>query len=41
MSTQCCEASTIAAATSARMMPPESRVEGPLALMMVGTPRRS
>ncbi len=40
MSTQCCEASTIASATSRRRMPPDSRVEGPLALMIVGTPRR-
>jgi hypothetical protein len=40
MSTQCCEASTMASATSPRMMPPDSRVDGPLALMIVGTPRR-
>ena len=41
MSTQCCEASTIASTTSRRMIPPESRVDGPLALTMVGTPRRA
>jgi hypothetical protein len=41
MSTQWREASTIASATSGRMIPPDSRVEGPLALMMVGTPSAS
>ena len=39
MSTQACDASTMAEATSGRMMPPESRVAGPLALMRVRTPR--
>ena len=41
ISTQCCEASTIASATSGRMMPPDRRVDGPLALMIVRTPSRS
>ena len=41
MSTQWREARAMASATSGRMIPPERRVEGPLALMMVGTPRRS
>ncbi len=39
MSTQCCEAATMAAATSGRMSPPDRRVAGPLALMMGVTPR--
>ena len=38
ISTQCCDASTIASATSGRMWPPDNRVDGPLALMIVRTP---
>ena len=41
ISTQCRDASTIASATSARIGLPDSRVDGPLALMIVRTPRRS
>ena len=41
ISALCCKASAIASATSGRMMLPERRVAGPLALMMVRTPNRS
>ena len=41
MSTQCCEAAVIAAATCGAMIDPLSRVAGPTALMIVGTPRLS
>jgi hypothetical protein len=41
MSTQCAMASAIAARTSGRVMPPESRVPGPLALMIGSSPKRA
>jgi hypothetical protein len=41
MSTQAWDASIMAAATAGCMLPPETRVAGPLALMMVGTPSSS
>ena len=40
MSTHHCDASAIAAATSGRMMPPLSRVDGPEALTIVRMPSR-
>jgi hypothetical protein len=41
MSTQAVEASTMAAATSGCITPPDSRVAVPLPLTMTGTPKRS
>jgi hypothetical protein len=41
MSTQYREASTIARATSSSRNPPDSRVDGPFALMIVRTPSSS